>query len=69
MASRRLGGSDGSSSLMERLNPATTEKGGRTGDMVDALLAKLGAPGKIASKASLGSRVVERMRSDDELPE
>jgi uncharacterized membrane protein len=48
-------------SLRERLDPSTTEKGGRVGDAADAVLAKLGKPGKLAAKVSLGSRVVERL--------
>src|SRR5690242_21468504 len=38
--------------LKERLNPATTEKGGRVGDAADNLLSKLGFLGKAASKLS-----------------
>jgi hypothetical protein len=56
-------------SLRERLSPATTDKGGRLGDAADWLLARMGVPGKLASKVSVGSRVVERVRSrraDDE---
>jgi len=49
-------------SLLERLNPSQTEKGGRTGTAADKLLSKMGTPGKVASAFSLGSRVVERMR-------
>src|SRR5215213_1203456 len=48
-------------SVGKKLNPTETEKGGRVGDAADALLAKLGKPGKLASKASLGSRAVERL--------
>src|SRR3954451_4362422 len=48
--------------LRERLDPSTTEKGGRVGDAADAALAKLGSPGNLASKLSLGSRIVERVR-------
>lgn len=51
-------------SLTDRLNPAKTEKGGRVGDAADALLAQLGGPGKMASKVSLGSRLVDRMVPD-----
>src|SRR3954452_6507913 len=55
-------GSKGSeTSLGKRLNPTKTEKGGRAGDAADALLSKLGTPGKLASKSSLGSRAVERL--------
>ena len=49
-------------SLLERLNPSHTEKGGRTGTAADKVLSKMGAPGKVASAFSVGSRVVERMR-------
>jgi uncharacterized membrane protein len=47
--------------LRERLNPSRTEKGGRVGDAADAALARLGKPGKLASKVSLGSRIVDRI--------
>jgi uncharacterized membrane protein len=50
--------------LKERLNPATTEKGGKVGDAADNLLSKLGALGKAASKLSLGSRVVDKVVPD-----
>ena len=52
--------------LRERLNPSETEKGGRVGDLADKLLSKMGAPGKVASAFSVGSRVVERVRRRDE---
>jgi hypothetical protein len=48
-------------SLKDRLNPSKTEKGGKVGDAADALLEKMGTPGKLAAKASVGSRVVERL--------
>src|SRR5690349_14941555 len=48
----------------ERLNPATTEKGGRVGDAADNLLSKLGFLGKAASKLSLGSRAVDKVVPD-----
>jgi len=47
--------------VKDRINPSTTEKGGKVGDAADALLAKMGKPGKLASKVSLGSRVVGRL--------
>jgi uncharacterized membrane protein len=47
--------------LRERLDPSKTEKGGRVGGAADAALARLGKPGKLASKLSLGSRLVERV--------
>src|SRR4051794_34591039 len=50
--------------LKERLNPATTEKGGRVGDAADNLLSKLGFLGKTASKLSLGSRAVDKVVPD-----
>ena len=65
-------------SLLDRLNPAKTDKGGRIGDAADALLARMGTPGKLASKASLGSRVVDKVlpsfdgdadKQDEEEPE
>jgi len=57
------------SRLRDQLNPAKTEKGGRIGDAADSMLEKLGTPGKLASKASLGSRVVDKFlpdQADDE---
>lgn len=47
--------------LRERLDPSKTEKGGRLGNAADAAVARLGKPGKLASKLSLGSRLVERV--------
>jgi len=47
--------------LRERLDPSKTEKGGRFGDAADSALARFGTPGKLASKASLGSRLVDRL--------
>lgn len=49
-------------SLKQRLDPTQTDKGGKAGDLADVALAKLGPPGRLASKVKLGSRVVERMR-------
>jgi len=57
-------GSGGERSLKDKANPTKIEKGGRVGDAADALLAKLGKPGKLASKASLGSRAVDRLTPD-----
>ena len=48
--------------LKERLNPSKTDKGGRLGDVADIVLSKFGTGGKLASKVSLGSRIVERLR-------
>jgi uncharacterized membrane protein len=50
----------------ERLNPSRTDKGGRLGDAADLVLSKMGAGGKLASKGSLGSRIVERLRAGGE---
>jgi len=50
--------------LKERLNPATTEKGGRAGDVADNFLSKFGFLGKAASKLSLGSRAVDKVVPD-----
>jgi uncharacterized membrane protein len=50
--------------LKERVNPATTEKGGRIGDAADKLLSRLGFLGKAASKFSLGSRAVDKVVPD-----
>src|SRR3954466_6902037 len=63
-APRRAGTSKEKPPLKERLNPATTEKGGRVGDALDELLSKLGFLGKSASKLSLGSRAIEKLRPD-----
>jgi hypothetical protein len=52
------------SRLRDQLNPAKTDKGGRVGDAADSMLEKLGTPGKLAAKASLGSRVVDRFLPD-----
>jgi len=51
--------------LKERLNPSKTDKGGRLGDVADLALSKFGTGGKVASKVSLGSRIVERIRGSD----
>jgi polyketide cyclase/dehydrase/lipid transport protein len=56
--------SDDKPPLKERLNPASTEKGGRVGDAADNLLSKLGFLGKAASKFSLGSRAVDKVVPD-----
>jgi uncharacterized membrane protein len=50
--------------LKERLNPTTTEKGGRVGDAADNVLSKFGFLGKAASKLSLGSRAVDKVVPD-----
>jgi len=47
--------------LKDRLNPTRTDKGGKAGDVADKALSKMGTPGKLASKVSLGSRIVERI--------
>ena len=51
--------------LRDQLNPAKTDKGGRIGDAADSILEKLGTPGKLASKASIGSRVVDKFLPDE----
>ena len=51
----------GERSLKERLDPTQVAAGGRVGDAADALLAKFGKPGKLAAKAGMGSRAVERV--------
>jgi uncharacterized membrane protein len=61
ITARLRAGSSDRAPLRDRLNPSKTEKGGRLGDAADAALAKLGKPGKLASKVSLGSRVVDRI--------
>jgi uncharacterized membrane protein len=49
--------------LKDRLNPAKTEKGGKLGDVADFLLDKTGGKaGTVASRLSVGSRAVERIR-------
>ena len=66
LASARRGGSDEDRpSLKERLNPSKTTKGGRLGDVADLALSKFGTPGKLASKVSLGSRILDRVRGSD----
>ena len=62
IAARRRENKEDRPSLRERLSPATTDKGGRLGDAADSALARMGKPGRLASKLSLGSRVMERIR-------
>ena len=64
LASGVKGASADKPPLKERMNPATTEKGGRIGDAADRMLSKLGFLGKSASKLSLGSRVVDKVVPD-----
>src|SRR2546423_11130743 len=45
----------------ERIKKAKSANGG-VGDAADALLAKLGSPGKLASKARVGGRIMKRLR-------
>ncbi|MGH2974229.1 MAG: SRPBCC family protein [Solirubrobacterales bacterium] len=52
--------------LRERLDPTKTDKGGKAGDMADLALSKLGAPGRLASKVKLGSRLVGRVTPGSE---
>jgi uncharacterized membrane protein len=65
VAARRAERATDKPPLTERLNPAKTDKGGRLGDVADIALSKFGAAGKLASKASLGSRITERMRGSE----
>lgn len=48
-------------SLKQRLDPTQTDKGGKAGDLADFALARLGAPGRFASKVKMGSRLVDRV--------
>ena len=57
VAARRAERATDKPPLTERLNPAKTDKGGRLGNVADIALSKFGAAGKLASKASLGSRL------------
>jgi uncharacterized membrane protein len=57
------------SGLKDRLDPTTTDKGGKAGDMADLALSKLGRPGRLASKVKLGSRLVDRMTPNGERSE
>lgn len=45
---------------VKRLVPSKSEKGGRIGDAADAVLSKMGKPGKVASKVGVGSRLIEK---------
>ena len=60
-------------SLKQRLDPSQVDKGGKAGDLADLALARLGTPGRLASKAKMGSRLVERVtgasgdRGEDEV--
>src|SRR4051794_15881980 len=48
-------------------SPEGTKQGaGRVGEAVDALLAKAGRPGRVASKMRLGSRAVARLRPGED---
>jgi uncharacterized membrane protein len=60
LAARREAADD-RPALRERLDPTKTDKGGKAGDVADLALSKLGAPGRLASKVKLGSRLVERV--------
>jgi uncharacterized membrane protein len=60
LAARRKEATANKASLKQRLDPTQTEKGGKAGDVADLALSKLGAPGRMASKVKLGSRLVER---------
>jgi uncharacterized membrane protein len=65
LAARREAAGD-SPPLRERFDPSKTDKGGKTGDMADLALSKFGAAGRLASKAKLGSRLVERVTPGSE---
>jgi uncharacterized membrane protein len=49
-------------SLEQRLDPTQAEKSGKAGNLADVALARLGPPGRFASKVKMGSRLVERVR-------
>jgi uncharacterized membrane protein len=68
LAARREAGGD-RPPLSERLDPAKAEAGGKAGEMADLALSKLGSPGRLASKAKLGSRLVERVIPGGEMEE
>jgi uncharacterized membrane protein len=57
----RREGSKDRPSLKQRLDPTQTDKGGKTADLADLALSRLGAPGRLASKAKMGSRLVDRV--------
>lgn len=59
LAARREA-AEGKPSLKERVDPTKTDKGGKAGDVADLALSKLGAPGRLAAKVKMGSRMVER---------
>jgi uncharacterized membrane protein len=48
-------------SLEKQLDPSQADKGGKAGELADLALARLGSPGRLASKAKMGSRLVERV--------
>jgi uncharacterized membrane protein len=60
LQARREAAKDGPG-LKQRLDPTQTDKGGKAGDLADFALARLGAPGRLASKVKAGSRLVERV--------
>jgi uncharacterized membrane protein len=59
LAARRAAG-EGKPGLGERLDPTRIDKGGKAGDVADLALSKLGAPGRLAAKVKMGSRLVDR---------
>jgi uncharacterized membrane protein len=63
LARRRRERREQRQSLIDRVNPSKTERGGRLGDVADKVLSKMGATGKVASGFSVGSRAIERMRA------
>lgn len=65
LAARREG-AGGGPPLREPPDPTKAGKGGKAGDMADLALSKLGAPGRLASKVKLGSRLVDRVAPGSE---
>jgi uncharacterized membrane protein len=61
LKARREAAAGDKPSLKQRLDPSQTDKGGKAGDLADLALARLGTPGRLASKAKMGSRLVERV--------
>jgi uncharacterized membrane protein len=54
--------SPGAKNAIRRLKSANSTRGGQVGSAADALLAKMGRPGKLAARMSLGTRAVEKLR-------
>lgn len=53
----------------QRPDSTQADKGGKAGDLADLALARLGAPGRLASKAKMGSRLIERVTGGSEAEE